>query len=246
MWTVEKGSDFDKYLDGKSDNYDPVVDFLSLLSKIRDPLKTPLLEELEREYGISKNENLTEAQRRAFLREFAFSSDEKGTREVLEEKLNNSGFSVQVYANDPAVDPQVVLDQAFKMVAGGANAYAGRVDAFARRQGGELIVNGDKFKEVPKYLSIADGQFSYAGNNSMFAGSFNTLESVKIEYPVPTNPADWPFIVFIGGDATFNMDGKITYIEPILQPQELRNEYLDIILKYKPLHVWIVSVVDFV
>jgi len=246
VWSPKFEGDLDKYLDGQADNYDPILTFLRSLSEIRNPSTTPLLEELEREYGLAKNDSLTEAQRRAFLESFIFGAEDSGTPEDLERRLQDAGFDVFVYANDPAQDPLVILDQAFRMVAGGSNAFAGRQDAFARRQGGELIVNGDKFKQVPDYLTTAGGPNSSAGNSSFIAGKFDEVTSVKIEYVVPSNPGDWPLIFFIGGPATFDIDGKILAIENIIQPAELRNEFLKIILRYKPLYTWGVSVVDFV
>ena len=87
VWEVESGSDLDNYYQAQADNYDPILAQLGDLAKIRDPLTTPLLDELEREYGISKNENLTDQQRRNFLFSFAFAADENGTREELEHRL---------------------------------------------------------------------------------------------------------------------------------------------------------------
>lgn len=246
VWTPKFDGDLDKYLDGQSDNYDSILAFLRQLSKIRDPLTTPLLEELEREYGLSKNDSLTEDERRAFLQSFVFNSEDSGTPEDLERRLQDAGFDVFVYANDPAQDPAVILDQAFQMVAGGPNAYAGRADAFAKREGGELIVNGDKFKQVPDYITVANGGTAFAGNASFKAGVFNSIRSVKIEYVIPTDPGDWPLLFFIGGAVTRDIDGKIIGIEKVLQPKELRNEFLKIILRYKPLYTWGVSVVDFI
>lgn len=245
VWTPFTNSDLDKFLEGQADNYDQVLNRILDLSNIRNPELTPILEELEREYGISKNESLTEAQRRAFLNSYIFGSQGNGTPDDMEQRLQDAGFDVQVHTNDPAQDPQVILDQQFKMYAGGPNAYAGRPDAFARRVGGELIVNGDKYRQSPMYKSVAGGSSAYAGNASMFAGSFEETETLKIEYPVPTNPADWPLLWYVGGDATRDIDGKITSIEQILQPEELRNEFLKIILRYKPLHTWCISVVEF-
>jgi len=245
-WTPKAGGDFDKYLDGQAENIDGIVSILSDLSTIRDPLKTKLLDDLEREYGIAKNASLTDIQRRQFLQAFIFGSQENGTDEELQRRLRDAGFDVFVYPNDPAQDPLVILDQAFRMVAGGQNAFAGRVDAFARRQGGELIVNQDQFKEVPDFKVTAGGTVSFAGNIAAFAGSFSGTVAEKIDYVVPANPKDWPLLFFVGGDAEFDIDGRITSLETVLQPKELRNEFLKIILKYKPLHTWCISVVDFV
>ena len=245
-WAIKSDSDSDKIMDAEALNIDNPKDFLALLARIRDPQLTPFLDELEREFGISKDDSLTEQQRRDFLTSYVFGGSGSGTIDDMRRRLEEAGFDVQVYANDPAQNPAVLTDEQFAMVAGGANAYAGREDAFARRIGGELIVNGDKFKERPLYTSVAGGQFAYAGNQNFLAGLFEELQTVKIDYPIPTNTGDWPLVFFVGGDATYDVNGKITSIEQIVQPAELRQAYLKIILRYKPLHTWCISFVNFV
>lgn len=244
-WFPDPDGDFEKYIQGQSDNYDDPIEFLGNLSNIRDPLKTPVLDDLEREFGNSKNENLTEDERRNFLNSYIFSSKGSGTINDLQDRLTEAGFLVTVYSNDPAQDPEVLIDGQFQMLAGGGNAFAGNIDAFASRIGGELIVNGDKFKTVPNFNSVAGGGNAFAGNVSFSAGTFNDLSILPIIYPTPTNPADWPLVFFIGGAATFDIDGKILTIDQVIQPKELRSEYLKILLRYKPLHTWCVSMVEF-
>jgi len=245
-WNPEIDGDFDNYLDGQADNYDPIINFLRSISKIREPLTTPLLEELEREYGLSLNSALTEAQRRTFLNSYISQSNANGTPDEMQTRLQEGGFNVQVHTNDPAIDPNIIVEGAFSITAGSAQAFAGNASAFAKKIGGELIVNGDQFKVKPKFLSIANGGIAFAGNTSMFAGSFDELITTKIQYSVPTNPKDWPLVFFIGGDVVRDIDDKIVSIGTIIESVELRREYLKIIMKYKPLHSWAVSVVDFI
>lgn len=245
VWTPVIQGDFDKFLDGQADSHVDIYEFLSLLSKIRDPQNTPFLKDLEKEYGITGNESLTEQQRRDYLESIISRSQENGTPEELQRRLQEAGFDVQVHANDPANDPQVILDQVFRMVAGGSTAYAGNEQAIASRVGGELIVNGDKFRQVPNYIVQAGNSFAFAGHQDFLAGRFDGLSRKKIVYQVPTDPADWPLLFFIGGDATKDIDGKIIKVDVIEQPIELRSEFLKIVLKYKPLHTWAISVVDF-
>ena len=245
-WAPQKGGDYDKFLDAYAQNVDNPKQFLEQLAYIRDPLRTPLLDELEIEFGVTKNDNLTELQRRTYLNSLIFTNQGNGTAEDLQARLQEAGFPVQIHVNDPAVDPNIFVDQIFKMQAGGLNAYAGREDAFARRVGGELIVNGDQFKQVPIWSAVAGSNVSFSGNQSMYAGSSIGIETVKIEYEVPTNPADWPFIFFIGGDATRDGSGFLTEIERVVLSNNIRNEFLQILLKYKPLYTWGVSLVDFV
>lgn len=243
-WRAKSGGDMDNYLKAQADNYDSTLLFLKSLSKVRDPLSTPLLEELEREYGISKNASLTEAQRRSFLASIVTRSKENGSPEELQRRLQEGGFDVQVHPNDPAIDPIIILD-AFGITAGSSKAFAGNAAAFCKRGGAELIVNGDKFRTVNNYIAVAGGPNASAGNTGFVAGIFDGVLTEKIEYQSPSNPKDWPLIFFIGGDATKDGD-KITSVETVFESKSLRNEYLKIILKYKPLHVWAVSTVNFV
>ena len=244
-WTVAIGKDLDKFYSGKAASYQDIYDLLLSLSNIRNPQLTPVLDDLEREYGISINSALTETQRRDYLDSIVYGGKRVVSPLELQNRLQQAGFNVMVHSNDPAIDPQTILDRSFRMVCGGANAYAGRPDAFARRTGGELIVNGDKFFQRPNYTVVCGGANAYAGNASFSAGRFDGFDTIQIQHPVPTNPGDWPLVFFIGGAATRDMDGRITSIDAISAPSQLRQEFLKIVLKYKPLYTWCVSVVDF-
>jgi hypothetical protein len=200
IWEPEEAADLDLLLDGMADNYEILHAFLSALSDMRNPNETTILSDLEREYGIPTNTLLSEATRRARLAELAFSSNGNGTEDDLQTALRNVGFDVYVYQNDPAVDPAIFLDQQFQMVAAGGNAYAGRSDAFAGRLGGELLVNGEIFKTSRIFTSVAGSGF-YAGTGHG-AGEYDDLLVEEVLYNIPTDPADWPLVFFVGGLAT--------------------------------------------
>ena len=79
LWQPAPGEDFDHFLDGIGDNLQGVHDALELLAHIRDPATTPYLDELEREYGITPNIQLTDAQRRANLLDAKYARNRHGT-----------------------------------------------------------------------------------------------------------------------------------------------------------------------
>ena len=238
-WTPEPGGDLDNLLDGMAENSEVLRDWLEALASIRNPNLTTFLEDLENEYGRSSNTGLTEEQRRAALAPLVFDSDSNGSVDRLQSALDSAGFNVTVYENDPAVDPAPLLTQAFLMVAGGGNAFAGRIDAFARAVGGELLVNGDIFNTSKLFTSGASTANAFAGSG-MTAGEYEELERVKIEYPIPTDPDSWPFVFFVGGDL---VGGDISIAEvPAIQEQEIKR----IILKYKPAHSWAALLIGFV
>ena len=200
-WEPEEDADLDRLLDGIADDYEVIRTLLVTLKDIRNPNKTTILDDLEREYGIATNTLLSEATRRARLAELVYGASGNGTEDNLQNALRNVGFDVYVYQNDPAIDPAGPLQQAFQMVAAGFNAYAGRSDAYAGLIGGELLVNGEIFKTSRVWTSVAGSGF-YAGTGHG-AGEFDSLDVEKIEYPVPTDPADWPFVFFVGGTAIY-------------------------------------------
>lgn len=247
-WNPAIGLDFDNYLEADASTYDELIDFLNKLAFIRNPLTCPieLLGELEVEYGVSFNALLTEDQRRNYLASIVFAKGENGERDTLEDRLNQAGFPVQVHSNDPAIDPQIIRDNNWAAWCDGPTAFCGHEDAYCRRIGGELIVNGDKFKQVPNYIAVCGQEDMVCGNDFAICGAADGINLFKIDYNTPTNPKAWPFVFFIGGDVTRDGMGFITDIERIILPEESRQEFIKIVLKYKPIYTWALSVVDFI
>lgn len=243
IWEPEDDGDFDLLLDGIADNLEAQRLFMSTLSDIRNPLKTTMLSDLEREYGIPTNLLISEATRRIRLAELVYGRSSNGTEDDLQTALRNLGFDVYVYQNDPAVDPAIFLSQAFQMVAGGGNAYAGRADAFAGRAGGELLVNGAIFTTTKVYTSGAGSGF-YAGTGHG-AGEYDDLIIEKIEYTIPTDPDDWPLVFFVGGAVTRDGSGALLTIDNATVDGTREDEFKSIILRYKPLHSWAALIVTF-
>lgn len=242
-WLPAPGEDLDKFYDGLAINWETIRAFLEEQSSVRDPHFTPFLADLEREFGVFTNPNLTDQQRRDQLSPVVFNRQNNGSNDNLEAALNDAGFDVQVHDNSPAVDPAIFLDQNFQMVAAGDNSYAGRDDAFAGRSGGELLVNGDIFSTRKIVTSVA-GTF-YAGDGTT-AGEYDDLERTEITYDIPTDPDDWPMVFFVGGDATRDGSGALTEIESVDIPQEQESAFKRIILKYKPIHSWAGLIINFV
>lgn len=233
-WNVAPGEDWDNLYDGIADNWEEVRSFLSELDCIRDPACTPFLADLEREFGVFTNPNLTEQQRRDQLTPVVFNRSSNGSVDAMQTALTGAGFDVQVHENSPAVDPAIFLDQSFQMVADGAAAFAGNQDAFAGRVGGELLVNGEIFTTDRLWESVAGTMFAGTAG----AGEYTDLLRTKIEYPIPIDPDDWPMVFFVGGDATRGGGGELTDIELAEVPAEQESEFKRIILKFKPMHSW--------
>lgn len=205
IWTVEENADFDLLLEGIADNLEIIRLYLSQLSDLRNPNNTFVLDDLEREYGV-KNIGLSETVRRQNLSVIVFGKNSSGAEDFLQQILNDAGFNVFVYQNNPAVDPAIYLTEDFQMVANGDNAFAGREDAFAGILGGELLVNGDLLQnQGPEYLSVADAPTMVAGNQEAFAGRFNEIILTPVNYAIPINPNAWPFVFFVSGEKINNL-----------------------------------------
>jgi hypothetical protein len=250
-WEPKPGGNFDKNLDGIGEIIKLICTRMQNARYVRDPNKTFVLDDLEREFGILKNPAFTEAERRMVLDAKLNQAPGGGTADDLQDALDRAGFNLLVHKNDPAVDPALFLTQNFQMVAGGDNAYAGytldgiNIDAYMGLLGGELLVNGSVFDQFPAYTMQAGGTFAYANNGNAVAGRFDSLTKVPIEYPVPTDSNDFPFVFFVGGAATRDGSGFLTDIEQGFVPTEREDELKRIILSIKPLYTWCGLIVTF-
>lgn len=243
FWDVKPDGFFDLLLDALGENDDRIADDLCCIANIRDPFLTPILDDLEKEYGIQTDTNLTEAQRRGQLAALVYKGDNNGSKDDLQNALVAAGFDVQVHENSPAVDPDTFLNNIFLMVANGDNAYAGffpttpgEYTSVAGKTGGSLLVNGKIYEQRPDYTTVAG--FVYAGNEEGIAGSYTELVQNEIIYPIPDDPNSWPFFFFVGGDATRDINGELTAIEVVDIPIQRRAIFERIILRYKPIHTW--------
>lgn len=244
-WTPAPDGDFDNLLQGMAEGKEQSRESLALLARLRCPRTTPVLSDLEIEYGMIPDDRLSEQTRRDRLEATKTATDSTGAWDFMQDKLQEADFEVQVHPNDPAVDPNLFLTQSFQMVADGGNAFAGRADAFAAISGGELIVNGDIFRQSNLTLSVANAGDAFAGNTGFFAGKFDETRKDKIEYNIPADPGYWPLIFFVGGDAARDGSGFLTDIVSAEVEQLRREELIRLIIKYKPLHSWCGLIVNY-
>lgn len=243
-WDVAYNSDLDKELNGVAANLESVREYLETLAFIRTPSKTPVFDDLEKEYGITKDAQLSDETRIMQLESVVYPTINNGSDDNLEKKLRDAGFDVNVYQNDPAINPAIFLEASFRMVAGGPKAFAGNEEAICGTTEGELLVNGDIYEMNPQYIAQAGGATAFAGNQDMVAGRFDDILKEKIRYKTPENPEHWPFVFFVGGAATRDPgDNHIIDIENVIIPTERRDEFIRIILKYKPIDTWATLVV---
>jgi hypothetical protein len=115
FWNSAENDDYDKLLDGVAENSEAVKNDLSELSSLRDPLKTPILSDLERDYGIIYPIGATPLERRQALKSFMFNRSVSGAHDQLQDKLQEGGFDVQVIPNSPPIDPSIFYDPEYAL-----------------------------------------------------------------------------------------------------------------------------------
>jgi len=228
LWIPKEGGNLDKFIDGLASSLGDVYSYLGNLAKIRDPSVTEILSDLEREYGIIVNSELTEAERRAALDAVAYRARGDGSADFLQAQLRRAGFTnAYVYQNDPAIDPDIYLEGDYACVAGGSIAIAGNDDAFAGWRdgaGGFLIVNGDLVvSTLPEFLAQLNGDSTFAGNDQAVAGYFETEQVLYGGFAVPATSELWHLIFFVGGVKGGAIYAPINFLDPDMELSGVTN-----------------------
>lgn len=115
FWTPAENDDYDKLLEGIAENSQAVRDDMADLASLRDPMKTTILTDLEKDYGIIYPYDVTEAQRRRALKGFMFNRNISGAYDQLQDKLQEAGFDVIVIPNSPPIDPNTFYDPEYAL-----------------------------------------------------------------------------------------------------------------------------------
>jgi hypothetical protein len=216
FWAPKPGGDYDKVLDALADFEAGLFDDLVLLGKLRDPDATPILSDLEREYGLLPNEALSEEERRAQLRSIVYARRGTGSIDDLQRRLDAAGFDLTVHSNSPAVDPNVIISGDAPMQAGEPLAQAGEPSAQAGEFSGELVVNS----------AIDDSAFSLPdiGPWPIFRETFVSSNSIAVRggqlfgdnsigfFDAPV--ANWPMLASThdpGNSRTLDVSGNTNH-----------------------------------
>lgn len=244
---VKIDGDYDYWREAKADNLATIREDVQSLKYIRNPENTPVLSDLEREYGINPAATLTEAERRILLKPEVYKQKTTASTGDLQTRLDAAGFDLTVYDNSPdgpAVDPAIIIDQNFVLQAMSGDYYAGNTNAYAGFIGGYWLVNGRVFEQIKG--SYGSGTL-WAGNTIAVAGYYENYIQNEITYPTPTDPNSWPFCFFVGGSpADINPStGELISIPQGSVPSNKRKILEDIILKFKPLFTWCGVVVTY-
>lgn len=189
-WNVESDGDLDKYFDGLALDFEIARSRIVEAEHTRDPEKTSVLSDLEIDFGVLPDTNLTEAQRRAYLAAVMGEIDELPSWERFQAKLRAAGFDVYVYPNDPPIDPSGVATT------------------------DQLIVNGTCVTEQSKDFAstvcadssgettvCADIVTTPASERGSTVGEYDGMIRTEYVYSMPPE-SRWPFVWFIAASRT--------------------------------------------
>jgi hypothetical protein len=218
IWKPARDGDFDKLLNGISENKQATFNGFRCLAHIRNPFLCPLelLPDLEREFGVTQNTAIPENTRRAFLAPIIYKQPGLATIMKLQRALDISGFGYGGYGlivtpNSPPVSPPTIRS-VFTMTAHDYPSIycaGNREIAYCGYAVGYYLKSGDYYYESTEHLE------------------FSTLPE-----------AYWPLVFFVGGEVLRGEGGKITSITPVDIPASRQQELHRIILRVKPVGIW--------
>lgn len=188
LWVPADDGGLDNLLKGIADNHERAREFLSQLAYLRSPLLTPILADLEKEFGILPDATLDEATRRARLEVVKTAAKNDGSLDFLQDSLLAAGFDVLVHANNPPVDPGFFLFYAPSAICGNSSAVCGGSSTGSAR--GELLVNGElSYEQAPVRYAIPTDPgywplFFFVGGAATRNGSGELTEIADALVPV--------------------------------------------------------------
>jgi len=254
LWNPKTGGSMDAFLDGVSDSLQSSHDFIAALAYVRNPYMTPMLADLEAEFGVSPSDGATTAQRQANLAWKILSRGQKGQYWVLQQALTLAGFTgAQVIPNDPAVNPAPFLAGTPQTWCGGFTSVCGYYTggsappygAFCASFGANamLIVNGNQFVNNEEYIGCGNSALQchsvWTEQASMNGcGYFTYVNSIAVNWGPPSDYWRWPLVFFIAGGATYDGAGHVLTLAQCSIPNARVKEFISIILHYKPIHTW--------
>lgn len=185
LWRPAPGLGLDKFLEGMGNNEERIRQFLVNLAHIRDPDKTIVLSDLEKEFGIKTNNNISEADRRAQLAGVMYARRANGSRDFLQDQLQRAGYPLQVYDNAPATDPEPLIFDLAQIYCGDTLAQCGEPLARCASFNGELLVNGSIGQNIILYTVRCGEALAQCGEPTALASNFSGVSVVPYDYIIP-------------------------------------------------------------
>jgi hypothetical protein len=220
-WNVRPGGQLDSVLNVVDEILNEIALIAGSIAWIRDPFKCLDVDALSIEYGaplFNTGGDLTLY--RQLLSTFVYTPYRTGSDSDLQTVLNNAGFTAAlVVKNNKGQDPRPLYSLEPVCVVGGTDAFIGGDDDYIGDESGyDVLVNGPLFDN----------------------------QQTEVGYDIGDNPDLWGGVDFVCGGVTYDGNGFITSIDPVVVSLNLKETFENLILRTKPLHNWIVMAVDYI
>lgn len=209
------------------------------------PAYTRELSAWEAVFGLYRLD-LTEAERRQRLSGLWAATGGQSPR-YIQDTLQAAGFDVYVHEwwDLPLTDPPVVRNPFLSL----GGVQPGCSDPFAEcgepiMECGNFTGAGSGYMLVNKLYTARTFYTCLCGEASMECGEPDAqcgensgVIYERVNYPIPSDPDQWPYIIYIGGE-TFGDFATVS--------ASRFDELEDLILKIVPAHLWVGMLVDFI
>lgn len=233
--------------------FEDAADFFELLWSDLFPQTTRHLTQWEAQFGLTAG-TLTEQERRDRL-DAIWAANGGQDPQYIRDTLQAAGFPVYVHEwwELPRTDPPTVRNpftaiNGYPYCCGSAETLCGDLRALCGNYDsgsgfGQALVNKIYVSRTRYVCCCGDpyvlmGEAThplYTGNPSLCGANSGVLFERK-EYPIPTDPTDWRYLYYVGGQ---------TFGDPVNITSARRDEFEDLLLKISPSHVWIILFINF-
>lgn len=216
---------------------DPVVSFFDLIWFDLFPSTTRELKQWELSFGFV-DLNQTEQERRDRLS--AFWKVQGGQDPTyIQTTLQEAGFDVYVYdwwqtpvVGFPTPINPYLLFGAEIYACGDPEMQCGEpiAQCGSQRSGAGYMLVNKLYNAYLGYNVLCADTLSQCGEPTAVCGDNDGIIVARIEYAIPPNSKDWPWICYISGNPLGT---------PVLIQDDRRDEFEDLVLQMVPAHLWI-------
>ena len=229
-WGTTLDKPLRKYFQGLADALSDVRTHIGLAYLDVLPERTRRLDEWDRQFGLP-TVNISDADRRTRLAA-AWAPGAGLGLDTIQDALQARGFDVYVHnwwvpGTEPApgvVGSPTIRDPAILL--SNAQARQARVDA-----GEALAAAGEALALAGNPLVVPPPPLGFLLVNII------QTDSGRVEYTVPTDPADFPHVIYIGGK---------TFGDYVNVPRARQDEFEALCLRLRPAHKWLGMLVNYI
>lgn len=243
-WSITASKNLRNFFAGLSGLGEDAKEFTDLAWLDIFPDTTRDLASWEAQFGL-KSDGLTVAERRQRLTA-AWQAVGGQSPRYLQDALQAAGFDVYVHewwdpADEPPVgigtrpvdprNPREYLLYEREEIAAGPIPPGGDPPTVTviNETAGYVLVN-PIYSTRTVILPRAGVAGATAGSSISTAGRFRSYVDEPLEYPIPVDPAFWPYFLYIGGE---------TFPDLAYLPPERQSEFEELCLKLCPAHLWL-------